>query len=136
MSGVAVGQKAPPFRLPSAQGGEVGLAECLARGPVVLWFTKGMACGFCRNQMSQLARGYPRLRAAGAELLEVTPTPLDRGHFYARSFTLPFPYLCDPAREVFRQYALDERSHSVGWYLRALNAGRKTPEPPSGRAWP
>ena len=28
------------------------------RSHLVVWFTKGMACPFCRTQMSQLARGY------------------------------------------------------------------------------
>ncbi len=42
MDGVAkVGQKAPDFTLPNAQGQDVRLAGVLARGPVVLSFYRG-----------------------------------------------------------------------------------------------
>jgi peroxiredoxin len=131
METVTIGQKAPLFRLPAAQGGEVGLADYIGRSAVILWLTKGMACGFCRHQMSQLARGYARFRALGGELLQVTPTPLDRGRFYAKNFALPFPYLCDPRHEVFRAYGLGSRSHSPLWYLQVLSMSRRTPQPES-----
>ena len=36
-----VGQKAPDFTLPNAQGQDVKLASLLARGPVVLSFYRG-----------------------------------------------------------------------------------------------
>jgi hypothetical protein len=36
-----VGQSAPPFTLPDAQGQSVGLAGLTARGPVVLSFYRG-----------------------------------------------------------------------------------------------
>jgi len=35
------GQRAPAFTLPNASGGEVSLAELVARGPVVLSFYRG-----------------------------------------------------------------------------------------------
>jgi hypothetical protein len=38
---VKVGQRAPDFTLPDAGGRPVGLAELLARGPVVLSFYRG-----------------------------------------------------------------------------------------------
>ncbi len=131
MSGLSIGATAPSFRLPSAQGPEVGLDDFRGRSAVVLWFTKGMACGFCRQQMSQLARGYPRFRDLGAELLQITPTKVERGRFYARNFTLAFPYLCDPDRRAAGAYGLGGRSHSVAWYAQALVAGARSVPPPS-----
>ena len=44
MPGIAVGQAAPSFRLPSAQGPEIGLEDFRGKKNVVVWFTKGMAC--------------------------------------------------------------------------------------------
>ena len=38
---VGVGDAAPDFRLPSAEGNEVQLSELLARGPVILNFYRG-----------------------------------------------------------------------------------------------
>ena len=68
MAHVEVGQQAPAFRLPAGQGGEIGLADYRGRSNVVVWFTKGMACPFCRTQMSQFARGLGRLSAGFAAL--------------------------------------------------------------------
>lgn len=39
---LAVGTPAPDFRLPAAQGPEVGLADYRGKRHVVLWFSKGL----------------------------------------------------------------------------------------------
>jgi len=130
MAGIDIGQPAPTFRLPAGDGGQVGLDDYRGRSNVIVWFTKGMACPFCRTQMSQLARSYPRLKAAGAEVLQVTPTKPARAQFYARNFPIPFRYLCDPDYEVHRAWGLGVRSHSLGWYAKTLMAVSRMPMPP------
>lgn len=125
----SVGQPAPSFRLPSGQGPDVGLDDYRGRSQLILFFAKGMACGFCRQKMSQLARGLPRFRELGADIAMISPTTLERGRFYARSFKLPFPYLCDPEYRVHEAYGLTVRAHSLPWRIGvALNA-RKVPAP-------
>ena len=126
-----IGEPARAFRLPSAAGAEIALDDFKSRSPVVLWFTKGMACPFCRQQMSQLARGYPRIKEHGAEVLEVTSSTLDRARFYARRFSLPFPYLCDPDYRVRAAWGLEKRAHGLGYYAKSLAAGMKTDPPPN-----
>lgn len=113
MPQVSVGQNAPSFRLPSAQGGEVGLEDYHGRHNVILLFAKGMACGFCRQKMSQLARGSSRFAELDAQVLMIAPTPVERGRFYAKNFALPFPYLCDPDYRVAATYGLTVRPHSM-----------------------
>jgi peroxiredoxin len=126
-----IGERARSFRLPSAQGGEVGIDDFRGRQPVVVWFTKGMACPFCRQQMSQLARAYPRIKEQGAEVLQVTITTPARAQAYARQFTLPFPYLCDSDARVKSQWGLEHRSHSPLWYAKTLVKGLRTEPPPN-----
>lgn len=36
------GDPAPTFRLPTAEGGEIALEDYRGRGPVILWFSKGL----------------------------------------------------------------------------------------------
>jgi peroxiredoxin len=128
MSAVTVGQKAPSFRLPSAQGSEIGPEDHRGRSNLILFFAKGMACGFCRQKMSQLARGLPRFRALDTEILQVSPTTLERGRFYAKNFQLPFPYLCDPDYRVYGAYGMTPRPHSLVWKAKVLvQAIRMTP---------
>jgi peroxiredoxin len=129
MTTLEVGQKAPSFRLPAGQGGDVAVEDYRGRRNVILWFTKGMACVFCRQQMSQLARGAPEWTARDAEIIQITPSTLERGRFYAKNFKLPFPYLCDPDYQVYRAYGLDVRPHSLAWKAQAMYAGMKMPKP-------
>jgi peroxiredoxin len=131
MEPISVGQAAPTFRLPSAQGAEVGLDEFRDRKNVIVWFTKGMACPFCRSHMSQLARAYPEVQKRNTEILEVTVSPLGRGKLYAQKFTLPFPYLCDPDNRVRSQWGLGTRSHGPAYYVTTLIKGMTAPKPPN-----
>jgi peroxiredoxin len=125
---VKIGDRPPTFRLPTAQGTDVGLDDFVGR-PVIVWFTKGMACPFCRQHMSQLARGYAGIKALGAEVLQVTLTRPERARVYARQFTLPFPYLCDPDYHVRSTWGMDVRSHGVAYYARTLLKGMTSPQP-------
>jgi peroxiredoxin len=131
MTAPRIGEPGPSFRLPSAQGGEVGLEDFKGHHAVILWFTKGMACPFCRQQMSQLARVYPRIKQLGGEVLEVTNSTPARAQFYARQFRLPFPYLCDPDYRVRRAWGLERRSHGPAYYVKTLVAGMKSEMPPN-----
>jgi peroxiredoxin len=126
-----IGETARPFRLPAASGVDIGLDDYKGRSAVVLWFTKGMACPFCRQQMSQLARGYDRIREHGGEVLEITNSTPSRARFYGRQFKLPFPYLCDPDYTVRRQWGLEKRSHGPAYYVKTFIAGASAAPPPN-----
>lgn len=115
-----LGSTAPDFRLPSAQGPDISLGDFRGRRNVIVWFTKGLACPFCRRQMVQLAGARPQIHGLETELLQVASTPLDRARFYYRRFALPFPYLCDPEHAVARAWGLAVRPHSAQRFLRRL----------------
>jgi peroxiredoxin len=131
MAEVEVGKPAPSFRLPAGQGGEISPEDYRGRSHLVIWFTKGMACPFCRSQMSVFARGMDRLKAAGTEVIQVTPTKPERARFYVQNFRIPFPYLCDPDMSVHHAWGLGMRSHSMLWYLQKFQAGGKINLPPA-----
>jgi peroxiredoxin len=131
MKGISVGEPAPSFRLPSGQGTEVGPEDYRGKKNVIVWFTKGFACPFCRQHMSQLARDYPQFQNLEAEVLEVTTTTPPRAKVYLQKFQLPFPYLCDPDYGVRKQWALGVRSHSILWYAKTLYQGMTSPMPES-----
>ena len=88
---IAIGQIAPLFRLPSGQGPEVALENYRGTKRVIVWFTKGMGCPFCRRQMSVLAHGYSEFATRDAEILEITNSTPDRARVYAQTFGLRFP---------------------------------------------
>lgn len=128
MAGIQVGHTAPSFRLPSGQGPEVALDDYRGKKNVIVWFTKGMACPFCRQQMSQLARAYGEFAARQAEVVEVTNSTPERARVYAQKFGLRFPYLCDPDYSVRRSWGLGQRSHGPVYYAKALYQGMTAPK--------
>ena len=126
---LTVGQTAPGFTLSSAQGVDVALADYRGRKNVLVWFTKGMACVFCRQHMSQLARARPELERRNTEVLEITPSTPQRARFYADKYRLPFAYLCDTDDVVRRQWGIGVRRHGPLWYAGLLMKVRKLPHP-------
>jgi peroxiredoxin len=124
-----IGEPARPFRLSAAQGGEIALADFSNRRAVIVWFTKGMACPFCRQQMSQLARAYPGITERSGEVLQITGSTASRAQFYARQFKLPFPYLCDPDYRVHDDWGMAKRSHGPGYYVKRMMAATKMEKP-------
>jgi hypothetical protein len=88
-----------------------------------------MACPFCRQQMTQVARGYPAIKALGGEVLQITGSKPAQARLYARQFTLPYPYLCDPDRSVRRAWGMDVRSHGPLYYAKTLMEGIRAPRP-------
>ena len=129
MSGLTVGTIAPGFRLPSAQGPDVALDDFRGQKNVIVWFTKGMGCVFCRQHMSQLSRVYPELQKRHTDVIQIVPGSLARARFYAAKYPLPFSYLCDVDDQVRRAWHVDVRRHGPGWYFGALAKAMKT-EPP------
>jgi peroxiredoxin len=138
MNAPTVGQPAPGFRLPSAQGPEVALEDYRGRKKVIVWFTKGMACVFCRQHMSQLSRAYDDIKKRDAEVLEIAPSTTEKGRLYAAKYKLPFPYLCDPEDRARQSWHIESRSHGPVYYVGSLIGGilAKPPENDFGKEPP
>lgn len=69
-SGVEIGEPIPPFRLPDAQGQEVGIADL--RGRQVLLVNWSPRCGFCTMIAPELATLQPELDEQGVDLVFIT----------------------------------------------------------------
>jgi peroxiredoxin len=81
--------------LADSEGRLVGLESYLKRGPLVISFNRGPWCDYCGLELHALARAYPYIAAAGADVVSVTP---ELGQ-YARDLqakrSLPFSVLTD-----------------------------------------
>ena len=108
------GSPAPDFRLPAAGGGSVGLTDYAGRSSVLLWFSKGLHCPFCRRNMARLSQSYARFRERGAEILQITHNTEQEADLYFRSYRLATPYLCDADRAVHLRYGIALERQSLG----------------------
>ncbi len=100
------GDMAPAFALPDQHGRIVRLADRLAFGPLVLLFVRGGWCPFCSLTLRAYQAALPRMHAAGADLLAITPVPGSRCMAVAERDLLAFPMLSDQGNAVADQYAV------------------------------
>jgi len=63
----------PPFVLPDENGRLVSLPQLLGKGPVVVSFLRGHWCPYCRINADALARIEPEVKAAGGQIVVITP---------------------------------------------------------------
>jgi len=111
-----IGEMAPRFSLPSLSGAEVNLASYRGRSNVVVWFSRGFTCPFCRVYTDGVRAGYKALQAADTEVIQVAPNLLESARRYFGESILPFPFVCDPDKRLYAVYGLGDR--------RALEATR------------
>jgi peroxiredoxin Q/BCP len=104
--GVKVGERAPEFSLPDAEGRTFRLSEQRAKKPIVLYFypkddTPGCtreACGF-RDQ-------YEEFQRLGAEVVGVSSDSSASHQRFAAKHRLPFTLLADEGGAVRRLYGV------------------------------
>ena len=102
--GLAVGERAPNFRLPNAAGEEVELASRLATGPVVLSFYRGEWCPYCNLELRALQAALPRFQAHGASLIAISPQSPDHSLSATEKNELSFDVLSDVHQEAIRAF--------------------------------
>lgn len=101
-----VGDQAPPILLPDAQGSIFDVATLLAKGPVVVTFYRGGWCPFCNLELKAYQNVLPRIVAAGASLVAISPEKPDDSMSTAEKNALTFPVLSDVGQKVGKAFGL------------------------------
>jgi len=91
---IKVGAALPEFRLESLQGHVVS-SESFKAKPHLLLFYRGNWCPFCTAQISELAKGYQRLKAAGIQVVLISPQSVGKSQQLAKKFDVPMIFLKD-----------------------------------------
>jgi peroxiredoxin len=103
-----VGAKAPEFELPDQKSKVVRSADLLAKGKLVIVFYRGRWCPYCVAQLEFLNEIYREIRAAGAELVAISPQTPKQTEFTADQHKLKFPVLSDAGNRAAREFGLDQ----------------------------
>jgi peroxiredoxin len=103
---VGVGERAPGFTLPDAQGGVVSLDDLVGEGVVVLTFYRGSWCPYCNLQLNAYQEILDDLDAVGAHLVAVSPMTPDNSLSFAEKAGLRFTVLSDSGAQVAERYGL------------------------------
>jgi peroxiredoxin len=78
-----------------AHGRPFDLAALLAQGPAIVTFYRGGWCPYCNLELRAYQRALPRIAAAGAALVAVSPELPDHSLTTAEKNDLAFPVLSD-----------------------------------------
>ena len=109
MSRPNVGDRAPDFRLPDANGATVRLSEILSKKAVVLYFYPKDETPGCTAESCAFRDAYDDFTAAGAEVVGVSRDDGASHVRFAAHHRLPFVLLSDPEGRVHDLYGIRTR---------------------------
>lgn len=103
-----VGYKAPDFKLTTILGETISLENYHQKKRVILWFSRGFTCNYCRSYMDSIISHYDHLKSAGIEILQIAPNLLDTARHYFTS-PPPYPFVCDPDKRLYAIYEIGDK---------------------------
>lgn len=98
-------EPAPSFSLVESGGRQVSLADFRGR-PVALVFFRTFWSSACQQQLVELQRAYPQIKAGGAELVAIAVAPVEEIGSGKDEFKLAYPVLTDPAHAAAESYGV------------------------------
>ena len=105
MSELKPGDVAPVFTLPTVLGGELNLTDLRGKSVIVFAYPAAMTPG-CTLEARDFAAAYDTLRAAGYEVVGISPDPLERNQEFATALDLPYHVVSDVDREVLDAWGI------------------------------
>jgi peroxiredoxin Q/BCP len=103
---VDVGDPAPDFDLPSADGERVGLGQFRGRSEVVLFFYPRDHTPACTAEACAFRDSYEAFREAGAEVIGVSGDSAESHRRFAGRHRLPFRLLSDADGALRARYGV------------------------------
>jgi peroxiredoxin len=100
------GDIAPDFILPEVDGRSVRLYSELQRGPVVLVFYRGGWCPFCNIHLRGFQKSLAEFKAAGAQVVAISPQLPDQSLTTQEKDELAFPVLSDVGLNTARAFGV------------------------------
>lgn len=107
------GQRAPAFTLPATVDGRVRLTELRGRWVVIFFYPRDHTTG-CTAEAGAFRDRAADFARLGAEILGISPDPLERHEDFAASLRLPYPLLVDRDSRVAHKYGVWRRKLSAG----------------------
>jgi len=101
-----VGDIAPNFALKNAKGQIVDLKTELKKGPVILLWYRGGWCPYCNLTLKSMQDNLGKFKAAGAQLIALTPELPDSSLSTMEKNNLQFEVLSDLHNKVAKDYGV------------------------------
>ena len=103
---VKVGDEAPSFLLPNAEGQLIASEDLLAAGPLVVTFFRGGWCPYCDLAMRAMEEALQDIQAAGAGFVAIWPETGGLALRVKRERSLTYELLVDVDHSVAMQFGI------------------------------
>jgi peroxiredoxin Q/BCP len=104
--GVKVGDRAPDFEGPTAEGKNLGLKDFLGRKNVVLYFYPKDDTSGCTKEACSFRDNIEPIRSIGAEIVGVSLDSTDSHKKFASKYGLKFPLISDKEKKIATAYGV------------------------------
>lgn len=101
-----VGDTAPDFRLPSADGKQISLYDVLKENNVILSFFRGNWCPFCIAELNHYQEAVNNKIIDSATIIAISPQTTELNSVATKENSLQFNVLSDKGNKVAEQYGL------------------------------
>ena len=108
------GSKAPDFKLPSSEGGEVSLSDFKGKKNLVLYFYPKDDTPGCTKEACDFRDLRKKFQAVGAEIYGVSFDSIKSHQKFIQKYKLPFPLLSDEDKSVAQKYGVYKEKSFMG----------------------
>jgi thioredoxin-dependent peroxiredoxin len=102
---LAVGSKAPPFKLPRDGGGSVSLADFKGRKLVLYFYPRADTPG-CTREAIDFSRLRPQFHKAGTDILGVSADPIKAQDAFKKKHDLNISLGSDETHKILEAYGV------------------------------
>ena len=106
-SKLAIGDKAPDFKLATPWDKEITLYEDAGNHPVILIFLRYYGCPVCQMEMANIKREIDQAVQKGARLFVVLQSDPETIASLIKKDDFPFTIICDPQSKAFQRYGVE-----------------------------
>ena len=107
-------EAAPPFELPTIDGGTFSSADHLGQHALLLFINEGIGCGPCFDQIVDLEEDWKRFEALGVQLVSIMIDPKEALMAEARDRGITTVVAMDEDKKVSNAYEAMEASMHPG----------------------
>lgn len=104
---------APDFELPADDGTSLRLADLRGKTVVLFFYPRADTPG-CTTEACGFRDLYPDIEVRGAEVLGISPDPVDAVRKFKEKFNLPFRLLADAEHAVAESYGVWQEKQMFG----------------------
>jgi peroxiredoxin Q/BCP len=103
---VNVGDKAPKFEGPTADGTRLGLKDLVGKKNVVLYFYPKDDTSGCTKEACSFRDNVQPIRSMGAEIVGVSLDSVESHKKFTTKYRLPFPLISDKGKHIATAYGV------------------------------